>query len=1100
TLNADLNSTGGVSYQSGQPFSGSTAPGMLMWMDGNDYNGDGVADTTDANLVNGTGWKDKSGSNRHATTTGGDPRFMSNQLNGLGVIDFDGNDNVYVSNDAYSLAAHTDAFSAFLLVRMTGYNGNDWSRVLASQDWYWYMGPAYGHTKNVAYFNGQVSPNSRDFDSRDTDWHLYQVTVSDLHIANAWRDELQVTTNKSISSHDNRKPKKLYFGGATKDKCQIAEFFIFNRVVPETERLKIEGYLARKWGLISTMFTAAHPYYSEDPYQPTVNQGGENATVTFYWGDNNGSTTPGNWDNSQAISGTHGVGVVSHALTGLTTGTTYYYTAKAVTSAGTSWAPVQTFVPANTALNKYSIADLGLWLDATDLDGDGTTDSVTSGTTVSSWTDKSVGGETVSQSTAENMPTRQANSFGSKAAVRFDGNGDILNVSTIRAESGGYSAYAAVRRPSTSGDASGHLVSESGWNLVPSGSNAGFPAIIAKKSGTAGTLTNIKLGKSASSSTNDFGGDLGELLIFSRQLTSTEEQKVEGYLAHKWGATDSLDANHPYKNVAPTFDNKPLITKKPSVLGVGEAQADFYPLHASVFTGLSNTDDGLDNLNNQTYTYSSSRVFTGASGLLSQSENTTHNVQLAIIDQDVQNWNKFPTFNGGNQFKTAFSGSFHAPVTGTYRFRWDNDDRGGMYVDLNGNGTFESTDRLGIWAWGSYGDISLTAGTVYNFFYMTAEGGGGESNNWYLTQPGGTEERVNFGKASQIEVWSDPTAYQITTGQPVSIQIEATRNPTSWSASSALTGKGLSISNSGVITGSVTALGEFNATVTASNADGNDTKVVYFNVTKGLRTITWDQTIAGLTYGDSALSLTGTATGTDVSGLPAVLPGLKLWLDASDSSSVTHSSNAVSQWSDKSGNGIHATQSTASRKPTFNSTGTNGKSVIDFDGSSDFLDASGLSMTQSYTFALVAKTNNNSTGRDFLFDGVGNNRSIIALDYSGKVQMWATSWANSNLNTPSGYFVMTAIFNSSSSSLSLNGTSVTGLNPGTSNLSGGIRIGAHKDTSDFLKGNIAEFFVLDETSNANTIAKVEGYLAHKWGLAGSLPSEHAYKATAPQTG
>ena len=293
TLNADLNSTGGVSYQSGAPFSGSTAPGMLMWMDGNDYNADGTADTTDANLANGTGWKDKSGNDRHATATGGDPRFMSNQLNGLGVIDFDGNDNVYVSNDAHSLAAHTDAFSAFLLVRMTGYNSNDWSRVLASQDWYWYMGPAYGHTKNVAYFNGQVSPNSRDFDSRDTDWHLYQVTVSDLHIANAWRDELQVTTNKSISSSDNRKPKRLYFGGGTTDQCQIAEFFIFNRVVPETERLKIEGYLARKWGLISTMFTAAHPYYSADPYQPTINLGGEDAAVTFYWGDDvkQGTTT-----------------------------------------------------------------------------------------------------------------------------------------------------------------------------------------------------------------------------------------------------------------------------------------------------------------------------------------------------------------------------------------------------------------------------------------------------------------------------------------------------------------------------------------------------------------------------------------------------------------------------------------------------------------------------------------------------------------------------------------------------------------------------------------------------------------------------------------
>ena len=35
TLNADLNSTGGlIHYRS--PFSGSTVPGMLLWMDGND--------------------------------------------------------------------------------------------------------------------------------------------------------------------------------------------------------------------------------------------------------------------------------------------------------------------------------------------------------------------------------------------------------------------------------------------------------------------------------------------------------------------------------------------------------------------------------------------------------------------------------------------------------------------------------------------------------------------------------------------------------------------------------------------------------------------------------------------------------------------------------------------------------------------------------------------------------------------------------------------------------------------------------------------------------------------------------------------------------
>jgi hypothetical protein len=195
-----------------------------MWMDGNDPDGDGNANTTTANLTNGTGWQDKSGNGRHADTISSNPQFQVNQLNGLGVIDFDGDDKVYVSNDAHSLAAHTENFSAFLLVRMTNYSGNDWARVLSTENWYWYMGPAFGHTKNVAYFNGQVSPNARDFDSRNTDWHLYQVTVSDTFKANAWYDETKVTSDKTISNHANRKPTRLYFGGNTSDYCQIAEF------------------------------------------------------------------------------------------------------------------------------------------------------------------------------------------------------------------------------------------------------------------------------------------------------------------------------------------------------------------------------------------------------------------------------------------------------------------------------------------------------------------------------------------------------------------------------------------------------------------------------------------------------------------------------------------------------------------------------------------------------------------------------------------------------------------------------------------------------------------------------------------------------------
>ena len=139
---------------------------------------------------------------------------------------------------------------------------------------------------------------------------------------------------------------------------------------------------------------------------------------------------------------------------------------------------------------------------------------------------------------------------------------------------------------------------------------------------------------------------------------------------------------------------------------------------------------------------------------------------------------------------------------------------------------------------------------------MTAEGGGGDTNNWYITQPGGVEERVNFGKTTQIDMWRNPTRYAITTGQPVSIQIPATRNPTSWSASG-LPG-GLSINNSGIISGTSSYIGDFNATVTAINSDGNDSKIVLFRSSRGQRIIDWNQTFAGITYGDQPITLNGT--------------------------------------------------------------------------------------------------------------------------------------------------------------------------------------------------------------------------------------------------
>jgi hypothetical protein len=46
-------------------------------------------------------------------------------------------------------------------------------------------------------------------------------------------------------------------------------------------------------------------------------------------------------------------------------------------------------------------------------------------------------------------------------------------------------------------------------------------------------------------------GVMGELIMVETTDTTTR-QKIEGYLAHKWGLQANLPVDHPYKSSAPT--------------------------------------------------------------------------------------------------------------------------------------------------------------------------------------------------------------------------------------------------------------------------------------------------------------------------------------------------------------------------------------------------------------------------------------------------------------------------------------------------------------------------------------------------------------------
>lgn len=60
-------------------------------------------------------------------------------------------------------------------------------------------------------------------------------------------------------------------------------------------------------------------------------------------------------------------------------------------------------------------------------------------------------------------------------------------------------------------------------------------------------------GCSESHGSSPWSGQLGEIVLYSSQLTSNQQQEIVGYLACKWKLQANLPASHPYRNRCPYF-------------------------------------------------------------------------------------------------------------------------------------------------------------------------------------------------------------------------------------------------------------------------------------------------------------------------------------------------------------------------------------------------------------------------------------------------------------------------------------------------------------------------------------------------------------------
>jgi hypothetical protein len=94
--------------------------------------------------------------------------------------------------------------------------------------------------------------------------------------------------------------------------------------------------------------------------------------------------------------------------------------------------------------------------------------------------------------------------------------------------------------------------------------------------------------------------------------------------------------------------------------------------------------------------------------------------------------------------------------------------------------------------------------------------------------------------------------------------------------------------------------------------------------------------------------------------VPTNIPGLLVWFDAADTSSITRSSGAsVAKWNDKSGNDRHAVQAIVARQPTLETAAQNGYNLIAFTnttaGSESILSFPRLYLGGACTLAAVVR-------------------------------------------------------------------------------------------------------------------------------------------------
>jgi hypothetical protein len=245
------------------------------------------------------------------------------------------------------------------------------------------------------------------------------------------------------------------------------------------------------------------------------------------------------------------------------------------------------------------------------------------------------------------------------------------------------------------------------------------------------------------------------------------------------------------------------------------------------------------------------------------------------------------------------------------------------------------------------------------------------------------------------------------------------------------------------------------------------------------------------------VSIPGTSSPVQAAFSPLDLSPV-LWLDASDTSTITEVGGAVSQWDDKSGNGNNVTQGTAAAQPTTGTRTLNSLNVLDFDGN-DSLNAGNKFdvLTGGLTIMVVAAFDNASGNGGLVSKNITTNNGDYGLIRQGSNdKMTALLRGNSaSLAEQSTVFSSTSatihgyrLRRDTTDGLQLwqNGAFVASQNTsGTTSFTSSndffVGVGAATNLN-MLDGFIAEIVVVQSGITDTEMADLDEYLRNKWAV------------------